>query len=259
MRRVLRDPARLFLAATGLAAALLLAAAWVLSGRLVLIAHAGGSADGEAMTNSLRAMSASAARGIGLIEIDLSRLADGSVVCAHDWDAFGGTPPEAAAWREAHRDGPRPCTAETAGAWLRQNPGAVIVTDVKADQLGVLAALSSAGWPKDRTVVQIYAPDEAGPVRALGFERQILTLYRYDEALAPVVALAGSGRLEAVTMPTYRVRRGEARTIGRTGVPVYTHTVNRWAPAGYYALFGVSGVYTDNTEAPSWHPFARRP
>lgn len=232
---------------------------WVQSRDLTVIAHAGGAAGGRSMTNSLAAMEQSLASGITLIEVDLHRLADGTVVCAHDWDAFGGKAPSRTAW-QARFDGtdrPLPCTARSAGAWLRANPDAVIVTDVKADQAGVLAELASLGWPPAQTLVQIYAPEEADLVRALGFERMLITLYRYDGPMNHIAALAAEGTVEAIAMPDRLVARGEAKRLSRTGVPIYTHTVNGWVTAGIYAMRGVDGIYTDRTDTRWPHPFSR--
>ena len=233
------------------------------AGTLDLIAHAGGSVRGLPMTNSLAAMDATLATGVTKIEIDFHHLADGTIVCAHDWDAFGGQPPSRTAWEASFRDDdrPEPCTVRSVGAWLRANPGATIVTDAKTDQRTVLEQLKASDWPTSQTLVQIYDPSEADAVAKMGFSRQIITLYRYRGDLSTVVQLARDGRVEAVTMPERMVAQGHARMFADTDVPVFTHTVNGWLPAGIHALRGVDGIYTDNTQTPFWHPFthARSP
>lgn len=244
-----------------LAEACAAAGLWVALSRAPLVSHAGGFLGGVAYTNSFEAFDRSVAHGLTVIEVDLDFTAEpdggGRLVCAHDWDAFGGVPPSAATWRAAAPPGVTPCEAESLASWLRRNPSVMIVTDVKArDHLAALRALREAGVPPERTIVQIYAPGEAASVRALGYERMVLTLYRWQGGLDAVARLAARGEVEAVVMSEAVARTGAIGAL--PSVPVYVHTVNDPFRAAALVLRGADGFYTDRNAAPRWHPFARR-
>lgn len=219
------------------------AAAWWMGARGAMIAHAGGGFQGQVYTNSLAAMDANYARGFRLFEIDLAFTADGTLVCAHDWGGFGGKAPDYTDWLAA-AETEWPCQAASLSEWFRVREDAALVTDVKdTDQGPALDTLKAAGMRPGQTIVQIYHPEEHGPVAAAGFDRQILTLYRYRGEDAPVLALAEAGKLEGITVPEGMARQGYALKVN--GTPVYTHTVNSRLWSGIYRLLGVDGVYTD--------------
>lgn len=216
---------------------------WWLGGRGIMIAHAGGGLEGQTYTNSLTAMDHNYKAGFRLFEIDLALTSDGALVCAHDWRSVSGVRPTLAEWRgsEGALAG---CEAETLAAWFQVHTDAFLITDVKdADQQPILPILLASGLPKNRTIVQIYSPEEHDVVRDMGFDLQILTLYRYQGGLDEIKALSESRRILALTMPDHMARSGFANKFPNT--PTFTHTINNRLHAGRLRLMGIDGIYTD--------------
>ena len=229
------------------------------------IAHAGGALDGMTYTNSHAALDANARR-YDLFEIDLIETTDGAWVCLHDWDvhapALLGTDGErltlAAFEARAAASDTQPCTLGSLAAWMRANPHARLVTDVKGDNLAALAALAREHADLvARTFPEVFTPGEAAAARALGFERLIWSLYRHDGGDDDVLARLNEVRPTAIAMPVIRARKGLGAKLRARGVPVYVHTVNDEDAVAWHRARGVGGIYTDAL-APAWthDPFA---
>jgi glycerophosphoryl diester phosphodiesterase len=234
---------------------------------LHLIAHAGGGLPQGTYTNAVEAFDLAHANGFRLFETDFARTRDGRIVLIHDWDAtyarlFTGLPLGIAVpalrlsgWRPGHagfmasrmRGGLTPMDLEALLDWMRRHPDARVVTDVKDDNLAVLAAIAAAA-PELRGafVPQIYAPDELDPVRRLGFRNVILTLYRSALTDDEVIAFARGAALWAVTMPHDRTRAGRlVERLSEAGIRVAVHTLNAPEDAEALRRRGVSLLYTD--------------
>ena len=226
-------------------------------GRVMLasVAHAGGVVDGQALTNSLQALDANRDRH-DLFEIDFQLTADGHPICLHDWDdafvaRFGhrpDQPPTLAAFERLLQDGGlQNCTLDTLADWLRRNPGKTVITDFKTDNLVGLALIAQA-LPdlRDRFMPQAYQPDEIARIKALGFDRVLWTLYRFDGPISDVPRHLAQNPVVALVMPKRLALAGLAQVVEQaTGVQSYVHTVNSAAEAGCFADLGLAGIYTD--------------
>lgn len=217
------------------------------------ITHAGGTLDGEPYTNSLEALRQNYRAGRRIFEIDLSLTADGRIVLAHDWNAYGGVAPDSS---EFLKQGPL-TRLDLDGflAWLRlECAGCRVVTDAKFDFVHFRDAFfHRVPVPESRArfILQTYDFETLHALAELDPEQpQILTLYRVkevpDEELSRIAQVPG---LLAVTMPIDRVPLQAASTIEATGKPVFTHGYP-WMMQSELILrtarlFGVSGFYKD--------------
>lgn len=226
---------------------------------MLAIAHAGGSLTGEPYTNSLEAMNAAYARGLRWFELDFKRTADGAVGCRHDWGAFGGEAPTLAGLRERFAGRFTPMAADDLAAWMAARPDTTLVTDVKEDdQLPVLADLAAAGVPQDRTVVQLFDPEEDARVADAGFARRSIILYRMDlEAEGEMERLR---RLVRPGMPVglslAQARAGLHREL--PGAASWVYTVDDAETVRALAASGVQAVFTDDL-TPGEHGLTAEP
>jgi glycerophosphoryl diester phosphodiesterase len=223
----------------------------------LVVAHAGGAVGGQTYSNSLEALELSYNRGCRFFELDIQWTSDGRLVLLHDWNAaarrifgtgFGDN------WRSHETflrtprlDGLTSLDLEGLVSWLEAHPDAVVVTDVKWENLQALAVLrSEVPGAENRLIPQIYTFHEYAGVRELGFERIILTLYRNPAGDHEVADFARSVPLFAVTMPLARAFGGLPSVLDEAGVPCLVHTVNSPRNAERLAELGVDGIYTDS-------------
>ena len=207
-------------------------------------------------SNSLEGLEQCEKAGARAVEMDFNFTADGQLACIHDWyseyaDGIEDGVPLTLGEFRAERifRNFTPAWIGDAADWLRRNEGAVIVTDIKDDNLaGCRAIAEFCPDLKNRFVVQIYDESEYDAVRELGFEYVIFTLYRLDwnaktdwRALGqfaeehPLIGFTFSYELCSVD--------GYVDGMLRSGVPLYVHTVNEGEEA--YFDIGIAGVYTD--------------
>ncbi|WP_343078839.1 sulfatase-like hydrolase/transferase [Ostreiculturibacter nitratireducens] len=224
------------------------------------VAHAGGAYEGMTYTNTLEALDANVAH-YDLFEIDLSSTSDGELVCIHDWEdkfeaTFGFLPserPDLATFEDLVRDrgSPRNCTLSSLADWMRRYPDKRIVTDTKEDVVPALRLIAES-FPDllPNFVVQIYQPEEYAPVRALGYDDVIWTLYRYEGSDDDVLAALRRMDLFALAMPVERAREGLAsRALAETGVLSLAHTVNTTEEFRSLREAGIAEIYTDFLQA----------
>lgn len=226
-----------------------------------LIAHAGGALNGLTYTNSLEALEHSYQVGLRCFEIDFNWTRDGQLVCVHDWDAtykklFPGATDEIPSLQEfeqlAMLDGLTQQTLSSLMAWLSVKEDAVIVTDIKEDNLKALSFIGDR-YPEQmhQIVPQVYTPDEIAPARALGFPNIILTVYRCPLNRREILRRLDHEELFAITVPQERLRRwGYAENLSRRFF-VYTHTVNTKKEIVDSMAVGVDGFYTDSLQPSS--------
>lgn len=207
-------------------------------------------------SNSLEGLAQCGEAGARAVELDFNFTADGQLACIHDWyseyaDGIeDGVPLTLDTFRAERIFGNfTPAYIGDAADWLRENEDAVIVTDIKDDNLaGCRAIAEYCPELKNRFVVQIYDESEYDAVRELGFEYIVFTLYRLDwsektdwRALGrfakkhPLIGFTFSYELCSV--------EGYVDGMLRSGVPLYVHTVNEGEDA-YFGM-GIAGVYTD--------------
>jgi glycerophosphoryl diester phosphodiesterase len=222
------------------------------------IAHAGGGYEGRDYTNSYQALTANLKLGFVYFEVDFVFTSDNHLVCLHDWGdefkrIFGARAEPLPSQKQfeilaAEHPEFTNCTAQGLAEWMLQNPSAVIITDVKDNNLVALSDLHSIIPDPDRRLIpQIYQPEEYAEVKALGFQQLIWTLYRFnggDEAVIAQVAEMQSP--VAVTMPTQRAETGLALSLKNLGIPTYVHTINDLAESErFLSKLNVSEIYTD--------------
>ena len=207
-------------------------------------------------SNSIEGLEQCAAAGETIIELDFNFTADGQLACIHDWYTE---------YADEITDGVALTLDEFLGArifrhftpawigdvtdYLRAHPDVYIVTDIKDDNIGGCRAIAEAAPDlKNRFLIQIYREDEYEPVRALGFEYVIFTVYALDwnakTDWAALGAFAAEHPLIGFTFPAVLCDiPGYVEGMKKSGVPLYVHTVNEGEEA-YFAQ-GISGVYTD--------------
>ena len=223
------------------------------------IAHAGGALGKRTYTNSYQALEANLERGFRYFEIDFVTTSDGHLVCLHDWKVnfkrtFGHAVKGPTTLDEFDRlvaENPRftNCTLSGLADWMTAHPTAVIVTDVKGDNLAALASMAEALPDAGRRVIpQVYDPANYTAIKTLGFEQMIWSLYRFDGTGFDVIQWASNfeGRF-AIAMPAAMAKSPLPNALAQRGIPSYTHTINRKADLDMYQReYGVAEIYTDH-------------
>ena len=134
--------------------------------------------------------------------------------------------------------------------WLKEHPDAMIVTDVKEDNIRAMTWLSE-NYPelRDRLVVQIYALDEYDMIRSLGYDNIILTMYRipWEEYhdIKTLCAFIRDTRILAITMAADENVRDVFEALVETGIPIYVHTIDDPAEQTQWFADGAYGIYTN--------------
>lgn len=223
------------------------------------IIHAAGEMDGTVGSNSAEGLQNAYDAGNRYIELDFNFTADGYLACIHDWyTEYSSAIPENGhaltldEFRDARiYDRFTPLWLDTLADFMAEHDDLYIITDIKDDNLAGLSYIAQA-YPElqNRFIPQIYAGDEYDPVRELGYEYVIYTLYRLDwngktdtDALCayaaghPLLAFTFSYELCAV--------EGYVDGMRKAGIPLYIHTVNDPDEQAAYFDMGISGIYTD--------------
>lgn len=234
------------------------------------VIHAGGVLDGidesgVARTyngsNSEEGLMQCADAGCEVVELDFSFTADGELACIHNWhkeyssDIENDVPMTLDAFLETEIYANfTPMGLKETAEILRQNAGLYIVLDIKDDLLTALGKIAETCPDlKNRFIVQIYEEAQYEPVREMGFEYVIFTLYRLDwqgktdwRALGrfadghPLIGFTFSYELCQVD--------GYVDGMLKSGVPLYIHTVNGEEEQQMYFDMGISGIYTDDVK-----------
>jgi glycerophosphoryl diester phosphodiesterase len=225
------------------------------TGKPIYIMHAGGGIRNLTYTNSLEALDQNYAFGERAFELDFDITSDEEVVSIHGWEQMDlyetGVPGKQYSLAEfsamRRKDSLSQITLNSLAMWLQTHPGSNIITDVKSDNVKALRIIA-AQYPqlKGRFIPQIYHLKEYAPVRSIGFEKIILTLYVKEYGDSIVMYFAGKFPLYAVTMWDSRVLRGKlAKRLASKKITVYAHTVNDLAQVEILRTAGAFGVYTD--------------
>ena len=230
------------------------------------VIHAAGALEGKDArgvkreylgSNSLEGLRQCARAGARIVELDFCFTSDGELVCAHDWykEYFSsvsenGVPLTLAEFSSSRVYGCfTPVTLDKLASFLKEHRELLIITDVKDDNLAGLSKIA-AEYPelRNRFIAQIYAENEYEPVRKLGFDRIIYTLYRLGwkektDCLS-IRRFADKHPLWGITFAAELCEvDGYAASMLEIGVPLYVLTVNE--DADKYFDMGISGVYTD--------------
>ena len=224
------------------------------------ILHMGGTTDaGETGTNSIEAATHSYSEGYRWMEIDFNWTRDDALVCVHDWGNWkkrlGITVKTPTTLKRFERLDSRHAdthsfTPELLAAWLKKHPDAMIVTDVKDENVRAMTWLA-VRYPalRGRLIVQIYSLDEYEPIRALGYENIILTMYKipWEEYhdLETLSAFIRDTEILAITMAADENVRDVFDAIVATGIPVYVHTLDAPEDQAMWMENGAYGIYTN--------------
>ena len=80
------------------------------------------------------------------------------------------------------------CTLESLTHWMKKNPSAFIVTDMKEDNLRGLKIIAETIPEFERRIIpQVYDPRNYNKVKRMGYKQIIWTLYRYGGSNDEVV------------------------------------------------------------------------
>ena len=226
------------------------------------VAHAGGGYRGLTYTNSIEALRENAGT-FTFFEIDFEWTKDEQLVCLHDWGEtfarlFGfeiEEPLQLDTFRELKTVfGITPLNLTSLKEFLRDNPSARIITDIKSNNIRALRELAEQ-LPDvtSRIIPQIYQPEEFIKAVEIGYKDIIWTLYRYPYKYDPVEIMSQIQQWEeeygrkpfGIVMPVPVAERGVAKIVAEAGIPVYVHTINTCAEYRRLLQLGVSSVYTD--------------
>jgi len=206
-------------------------------------AHAGGGINGKTYTNGLEALDHNLKNGFSYFELDFSFTKDRRLVCIHDWQpnferAFGFLPERMPTLEDfealvENKSTYELCTISTLATWMKKNPSAIIVTDIKQDNLeGLKIIARKIPDFETRIIPQIYDPQNFKTVRMMGYKQIIWTL-TFDGTCA-------------ITMTKDRAISNLPRRIAEKNIPTYVHTVNTLDEMNKFVNdFGVTEIYTD--------------
>jgi glycerophosphoryl diester phosphodiesterase len=229
--------------------------------RGVLVAHALGSIDGVAYTNSLEALRCNHARGFRWFEVDLTLTLDQQLVAfhtQHEKHASLPRPIDQLPYSDVQRARYRgrfsiPLFADV----LREAQslgGVVLVTDTKRwspEMLGaVRRALAAApeGGSAPRIVFQSYGEKDIEDVARLAKEvgaGLILTLYQTRAVDQQVLEMAQKHDAIAVVANSRRFTPWLAGQLHAAHIPIVVHTVNDHEQVVELTRAGADGFYTD--------------
>lgn len=239
------------------------------------IAHAGGAVQGDTVTNSKEAVEQAIANGFQYIELDMALTTDGKIAMIHDWESsaslYLGLGPNKAVSFEKYQQCKvlnkyTPLTMDVLAKILQNNPQVRIITDTKEDNVAILAAIKNQ-YPQvvKQIIPQIYQYNEYEPVKKLGYDKMILTLYKMSNERngVRVAKFVQEHDIFAVTMSAELMNTGLAKTLQSYGIAVYMHTINNLSQTVNALNAGAYGIYTDTllpeeVTYPSWQYYLAR-
>lgn len=218
------------------------------------IAHAGGNIDTLTGTNSLEALNASYEKGFLFIELDFNWTTDNYLVLIHDWkesvNRLFSVYPKDYSLSEFRKfkmiKNLTQMTLDDLVNWLDKHPGVFIITDIKQRNVNGLKLISRKYKNiRSQIIPQIYQFTEYNPVRNLGFDNIILTLYKKNYSDDILLEFVKRYPVSAVTMPIAKAKTNLPSKLKRMNIFVYTHTVNQQELVDRLKANGVDGFYTD--------------
>lgn len=222
------------------------------------IAHAGGAINNRTYTNSINALNSNVKKGFQYFEIDFSFTKDKKLVCIHDWNQnfeqlFGFKTEKKLTFDEfnnlvKNKSEFQICTVYTLSEWMKKNPLATIITDVKGSNVSALKILlKTLPNAKVRVIPQVYKPENFNRIKKLGFKRIIWTLYRYKGTTEDVLGWVEKFPTPfAVSMPISKAKTILPKELKKRDISSYVHTVNTIEEAEkYFENFGITEIYTD--------------
>lgn len=239
-----------------------------------VIAHALGSIDGIAYTNSREALENSYQNGYRLFECDLTMTSDGEIVACHDWEFWNREIAQAASGNEDFiptldtfmnhkiREKYTPVSGEDLVMWMENHPDVYIITDTKyaepekiKEEFGALtdvAVENDCMDVLDRFVVQIYHGYMYDIVNDIyPFQNYIYTLYEEgyrgeEDKMQEYAQFCMLRDIDVITMNEKFYGDELLEICNRFGIQMFVHTVNDEEMIREFHEKGI-GVYTDNT------------
>lgn len=236
-----------------------------------LIAHACGSIDEHAYTNSLEAFEQSYANGHKVFEVDFAVTSDGEIVLKHDWETPKGLP--------QFENGEIPTREEflNAKVWdqyttmdirellqlMLNHRDIYIVTDSKSKdyeevryQFAKINELTQEMSTQDRNhikshmVVQIYNNDMYVAVEdTFAPDHYLYTLYmRGLDNLDELADFCVEKKIPVVTIPCSWWSAEVAETLHSNGLKIWVHTLNTKEEIQQFREAGADGFYTDESD-----------
>ena len=144
-------------------------------------------------------------------------------------------------------DGLHPCTLPSLTQWMKVHPDAVIITDIKHDNLKALQIIAESYPDLIKSFIpQIYQPDEYLPVKKLGFDQLIWILYQYKGTLKSVFNHVEKMQLFALSMRASQAKKRPMQQLVKQGVRLFVYTINDQEKMNHLVgRYNVSGIYTD--------------
>lgn len=254
------------------------------TGCCTLVAHAGGTIDGNPYTNTREALLLSIRNGFHLVEMDFSETSDGNWFTTHDWAGWalhtgyqGTLPPTASAvaalqhhYEVTDSKGVGPSMA-IPGTYsilslreltdvLANHPKVRIITDTHSakEAMDLIHALKGSRV-FDQFIFQVYSMNELKKAEALVPEQQlILTAYLMQDWYVPdgfgarlLASLQQYPHLLAITIPMYTAGQEAKmkRLRNALSIPILVHgapgRINSRNLHAQLAGWGVNGVYVD--------------
>jgi len=222
------------------------------------VAHAGGGVNNKTYTNSLEALDHNIKKGFHYFELDFSFTKDDRLVCLHDWKksferSFGVETAGKVTLKEfnllvKNKSEFKKCTVDSLAEWMKNNPSAYIVTDVKENNPKALKIiLKTLPNAKMRVIPQVYNPDNFLKIQDMGFEQVIWTLYRYSGSNNKVLNWAKRFHgAFAITMPENRAAATLPADLRKLHIPTYVHTINSPQKSEIFSThYKITEIYTD--------------
>lgn len=239
------------------------------------IAHGCGAIQGDTVTNSQEAFEQTIANGFQYIEVDMAFTTDGQIAMIHDWESsasyyLGLGQNKAVSFAQYQQcrvmNKYTPLDMDRLAEILQQHPQVSVITDTKEDNLAILTYIQK-NYPQivAQVIPQIYQYEEYDAVKALGYDKIILTLYKMTNERngARIAKFVQEHQIYAVTMPVELASSGLAKTLQSYGIAVYMHTVNSLQQTVTAINAGAYGIYTDSllpeeVTYPSWQYYLAR-
>lgn len=243
-----------------------------------VVAHAGGAIDGNAATDSLEALEASAERGIRMIEVDFSVTSDQELVLLHGWDedsldrlglsdTISGPVTKEEFLKLKLCGQYTTMSMEDLVDWLEINPDIYIVLDVKVDNdddkiRRVLQYLVDAcGRDPERIgqfVIQLYY-DEMYEVakEVYDFPNILYATYKTQsddpKYWQEIASFCKKRKIKAVTLPMDRMEPEVVKILKENDLIVYTYTVNTAEDMQAMLEAGADGICSDVLSESDFH------
>ncbi len=220
------------------------------------VAHAGGVAHNKTYSNSHEAIEGSLEKGFGYIELDFSWTKDEQLVCLHDWGkSFQKVFPKESPRPQTlkgfvhlrEKSSLKPCTLDSLKELLSQHPRLFLITDVKnSNKKGLQLIAKELKGQLSQVIPQIHKRQSYPLVKKMGYNKIILTLYRFSGNNEEVVDLVKDLDLFAVTMSSKRAIEGLGNSLNALGMSTYVYTVNDTQEAkSLLTNYGITSIYTD--------------